>query len=150
MVKVVRTLLIGGLMLILLAGCTSGTLHHSYTFSGEGEHWSAIYSETFTEEPVRREGKATYYTPSSEYTFQLAYKGDTGDLKSIKTFTFGFDSGGHSASQTLEGPIRLDTLRMRGTGGGLMNREDSIITVNVEWDGQREQFELMTDGAEPE
>lgn len=146
----VRTLLVGGIMLMLLAACSSGTLHHTYTFSGEGKHWSAIYSETLTEKPVKKNGDSTYYQPSSEYTFQLAYKGQTGDLKDIKNFTFGFDAGGHSSSQTMEGPVRMESLRMQGTGGGLANREDSIIKVSVEWDGHQEQFELLTDGAEPE
>lgn len=148
--KTARTLLLCGLMLMLLAACSSGKLYHTYTFSGEGEHWSAIYSETLTEKPVISEGKETYYQPSSEYAFQLAYKEGTDDLKKIKNFTFGFDANGHSSSQTMEGPLRLESLRMQGTGGGLANREDSIIKVSVEWDGQSEQFELLIDGAELE
>ncbi|MNC17635.1 hypothetical protein D3C75_655230 [compost metagenome] len=144
-----RTVLLSGLMLMLISACSSGTLYHTYTFSGEGKHWSAIYSETLTEKPVISEGKATYYQPSSEYTFQLAYKGKSGDLKEIKNFTFGFDAVGHGSSQTIEGPVRVESLLMQGEGGGLANREESVIKVSVDWDGQSEQFELLTDGAEP-
>ncbi|WP_054940121.1 hypothetical protein [Paenibacillus ihuae] len=148
-IVVIRTLLLCGLMLILNSACSSGTLYHTYTYSGEGEHWSAIYSETLTEKPVHSEGKATYYQPSSEYAFQLAYKGKSGDLKKIKKFTFGFDAVGHGSSQTMEGPIRLESLRLQGSGDGLVSREESIIKVSVDWDGQSEQFELLADGNEP-
>jgi hypothetical protein len=147
-IVVIRTLLLCGLMLILNSACSSGTLYHTYTFSGEGEHWSAIYSETLTEKPVHSEGKATYYQPSSEYAFQLAYKGKSGDLKKIKKFTFGFDAVGHGSSQTMEGPVRVESLRLEGSGDGLVGREESVIKVSVDWDGQSEQFELLTDGAE--
>lgn len=148
--KKVGLLLLSGIMLMLLTACNSETLYHSYTFSGESGHWSAIYSETLTEKPVIEKGKDTYYQPSSEYIFQLAYKGAAGDLKAIKNITFGFDTNGHGSSQTMEGPVRIESLRMQGEGGGLVSREDSIIKVSVEWDGQSEQFDLKADGAERE
>ncbi|MDF9845099.1 MULTISPECIES: hypothetical protein [unclassified Paenibacillus] len=148
----VRTLLLNGfiMVLMLLAGCNSGALHQTYTFSGEGEHWSAIYSETVTEKPVISEGKATYYQPSRDYNFQLAYKGEAKALKEIKQFTYGFEALGHGSSQSMEGPVRMESLHMYGSSGGSLNRGQSVITVSVEWDGQKEQFELQTDGDEAE
>ncbi|WP_342565727.1 hypothetical protein NST84_11650 [Paenibacillus sp. FSL R7-0345] len=148
----VRIFLLNGFIavLMLLTACNSGTHHDTYTFSGEGEHWSAIYSETVTEEPALAKGGDAYYKASSEYNFQLAYKGETKDLKEIKQFTYGYEALGHSSSQTMEGPVRMESLRMHGSGSGTPNRGQAVITVSVEWDGHKERFELMTDGDEPE
>ncbi|AIQ52217.1 hypothetical protein [Paenibacillus sp. FSL R7-0331] len=148
----VRIFLLNGFIavLLLLTACNSGTLHQTYTYSGEGEHWSAIYSETNTEKPVISEGKATYYQASSDYSFQLAYKGEAKDLKEIKQFTYGFEALGHSSRQSMEGPVRMESLHMYGSSSGSLNRGQAVITVSVEWDGQKEQFVLQTDGDEPE
>lgn len=148
----VRIFLLNGfiMVLMLLTGCNSGTLHHTYTFSGEGEHWSAIYSETVTEKPVIAEGKATYFQPSGDYNFQLAYKGEAKDLKEIKQFTYGFEALGHGSSQSMEGPVRVESLHMYGSSDGSLNRGQAPIKVNVEWDGHQEQFELQLDGDEAE
>ncbi|AIQ46673.1 hypothetical protein R70723_12930 [Paenibacillus sp. FSL R7-0273] len=136
--------------LALLTACNSGTLHHTYTFSGEGEHWSAIYSETVTEKPIISEGKAAYYQPSSDYNFQLAYKGEAKDLKQIKQFTYGFEALGHGSSQSMEGPVRMESLHMHGSSSGSLNRGQAPVKVKVEWDGHQEQFELQLDGEEAE
>ncbi|MBY0013315.1 hypothetical protein [Paenibacillus typhae] len=148
----VRILLLNGLIavLLLLNACSSGTLHHTYTFSGEGEHWSAIYSETVTEKPVISEGKATYYQPTGDYNFQLAYKGEAKALKEIKQFTYGFEALGHGSSQSIEGPVKVESLHLYGSSSGSLNRGQAPIKVNVEWDGHQEQFELQLDGDEAE
>lgn len=147
-----RILLLSGFIavLMLLTGCNTGTLHQTYTFSGEGEHWSAIYSETVTEKPAQAKGGNAYYKASSEYNFQLAYKGDAKDLKKIKQFTYGFEALGHGSSQSMEGPVRIESLHMYGSSDGSLNRGQAPIKVSVEWDGHQEQFELQLDGDEPE
>lgn len=73
----VRIFLLNGFIavLMLLTACNSGTHHDTYTFSGEGEHWSAIYSETVTEEPALAKGEMLTIRHPASIIFSWPIKG---------------------------------------------------------------------------
>jgi len=141
MFKIIRVSLVLVLMVIFTAGCNTETIKHHDIFTGEGSMWSAEYVQDVTEKI-----KPKVHETSKNYVFKLKYKGDSLDLAVIKQFKYSFKgtAGGESRSQ--DGPVKLADLKFSHTGStGSYEREDSIIRVEVEWDGQKEQFELRKD-----
>ncbi|WP_156118603.1 hypothetical protein [Paenibacillus sp. FSL P4-0081] len=52
MKKIVRALLLPGVMLMLLTSCNTETTHFNYTFKGESETWSAVYGQTASQKLI--------------------------------------------------------------------------------------------------
>lgn len=143
MMKKYRLLLLVGIMLLLLVACNSKTYRNDFTFTGEGDQWSAQYDYQSTEKVTGKDGKRSDNESQNSYKFQLRYKGEQTDLANIKQMEFGFKTSERESSQTLEGPIRLNDLVIESRGNrGAYSIEDSVIQVEVEWEGQTEQFEL--------
>ena len=146
MIKRLCTLLLTGMMLALLTACNTTTIKHNYTFTGEGELWSAEYVEKATEKFVDKKDQPRDYETSYHSTFELKYKGEQTDLNKIKSFKYSFEGISGGSKHTLEDiqGIRKDDLKSVRSGSGTsFEHEDSIIKVEVEWDGQKEQFDLQ-------
>lgn len=144
-IKRLGTILLAGMLVILLVACNRTTFKHNYTYTGEGELWSAEYDQKATEKFVEDKDQPLNYESKYNYTFELKYKGDQKDLGQIRSFKYGFKrTSGETkhAMNDIQG-VRLDDLRTANSGSGSFEREDSIIKVEVEWDGQKETFDLQ-------
>lgn len=145
MKKIVRALLLPGVMLMLLTSCNTETTHFNYTFKGESETWSAVYGQTASQKLIIKNDRVKDSETSKRYTFDLHYKGEQSDLGEIKQFKYSYKGTSGGGSRTQEGPVSLDMLHSGGDGTGAFEWEDSVIKVNVEWDGHSEEFELKND-----
>lgn len=144
MSKGLRTLLLAGMMLALLVACNTTTYKHNYTFTGEGEVWSAKYDQQATEKFIDRKGERPDYETWYNSTFELKYKGDQSDLDEIKSFKYSFQGNSGESTKTIEDAMGVKgELKSVHSGSGAYEQEDSIIKVEVEWDGQKEQFDLQ-------
>lgn len=144
MKKIVRALLLPGVMLMLLTSCNTETTHFNYTFKGESETWSAVYEQTASQKLITRK-ESTKSETSNRHSFELHYKGKQSDLGTIKQLTYSYKGRSGSGSQTMEGPVPISLLKISGISNGSIEQEDSVIKVNVEWDGHSEEFELKND-----
>ncbi|QUL57284.1 hypothetical protein KDC22_12920 [Paenibacillus tritici] len=144
MKKMIRALLLPGLLLLLLTSCNTETTHFNYTFKGEAETWSAVYKQEASQKLITRRDKVTSES-SKQYTFNLHYKGEPSDLETIKQMKYTYKGRGSGGSQNIEGPVPIGMLKMGGSGSGTIEREDSVIKVTVEWDGKSEEFELKNE-----
>lgn len=144
MIKNLRTLLLSGMMFIVLAACNTTTYKHNYTFSGEGEVWSAKYVQQATEKFKDDKGVRLDYETWHNSTFELKYKGDQLDLDKIKSFKYSYKGISGGSSKTLEDVVGVKgELKSVSSGSGAYEQEDSILKVEVEWDGQKERFDLQ-------
>ncbi|WP_151734877.1 hypothetical protein [Paenibacillus tengchongensis] len=141
MKKLLHIFMMAGLILLMITACSDDKLYYNYTFTGESESWSAEYIQKASEKPAKQDGKDAYYEPTQSYTFELKYKGDPGDLENIKQFKYGYKTTGTSTILTQDGPPAAGQLESKGNGEIIL-REDAVISVDVEWDGKSEQFEL--------
>ncbi|MFC6651509.1 hypothetical protein ACFSQ7_31010 [Paenibacillus rhizoplanae] len=141
MKKMLRVLLLPGVLLLLLTSCNTETTHFNYTFKGEGDTWSGVYKQEASQKLITRGDKVSSES-SKQYTFDLKYKGKQSDLGEIKQFKYGYKGFSGGGTRTEEGPVRWDMLHMGGYGEGAFEYEDSVIKVTVEWDGKSEEFEL--------
>lgn len=142
MKRSVRTLLLPGIMLILLTSCNTETTHFNYKFKGESDTWSAVYDQQASRKLILQKDRVKDSETSNRYSFQLRYKGKQSDLGEIKQLKYGYKATSGSGSQTMEGPVPVELLKISGISNGSIEQEDSVIKVNVEWDGKSEQFEL--------
>ncbi|WP_340022969.1 hypothetical protein MHI24_28690 [Paenibacillus sp. FSL K6-1096] len=142
--KMLHALLLPVILLLLLTSCNTETTHYNYTFKGEGEIWSGVYKQEASRKLITKKEKVKSET-SNRYTFDLHYKGKQSDLGEIKQFKYGFKGMGRSSSRMEEGPVRINMLHMEGYGNAAFEYEDSVIKVTVEWDGQKEEFELKNE-----
>ncbi|MEK5254061.1 hypothetical protein NST74_11430 [Paenibacillus sp. FSL F4-0125] len=143
MIKNLGTLLLIGMLSVLLVACNTTTYKHNYTFTGEGEVWSAAYVQKATEKFIDKKGERPDYETSQQSTFELKYKGEQTDLDKIKDFKYIFKGTSGEESKTLEdvNGVRSE-LKSERSGSGAYEQEDSIIKVVVEWDGKKEEFDL--------
>lgn len=142
--KMLRVLLPALVVLLLLTSCNTETTYFNYTFKGEGETWSGVYKQEANQKLITRGDKVSSES-SKRYTFDLKYKGEQSDLGEIKQFKYGYKGTSGSSTRTEEGPVRWSMLHMDGYGNGAFEYEDSVIKVTVEWDGQKEEFELKNE-----
>lgn len=145
MKKIMRTLLLPGVMLMLLTSCNTETTHFNYTFTGESETWSAVYEQQASQKLTIQKDRVKNAETTNIHSFQLQYKGKQTDLGEIKQLTYKYEGTSGSGSQTMEGPVPVALLKMSGIGNGAVESEDSVIKVTVEWDGKSEQFELANE-----
>ncbi|MFE4711920.1 MULTISPECIES: hypothetical protein [unclassified Paenibacillus] len=143
MMKALRVLLIGAVILLLLVSCNSKTYKYNYTFNGEGEQWAAEYVQKASTTLTDKKGVRPEYSSSNERTFQLKYKGKQTDLGDIKELKYSYKGTTGGGSSTIEGPVHFGDLKSRSVSNGSIEQEDAVIQVEVEWDGQKEQFELQ-------
>lgn len=143
--KRLRALLLPGvLLLLLLTACNTETTYFNYTFKGEGETWSGVYKQEANQKLITRGDKVTSES-YKRYNFALRYRGDQLDLETIKQMKYTFKAKHSSGSQTIEGPVEVAMLKIGAGGSGSVEKEDSVIKVTVEWDGQTEEFELKNE-----
>ncbi|WP_419877537.1 hypothetical protein [Brevibacillus centrosporus] len=130
---------------LLLAACSSKeVVVHDYQFTGESEHWRAVYhvkgTGTFTEKDHR-----THYESESQTNFTLEYKGTLEGLSSVKSLKYQFESsaGGGESTQTFDRPPTTTSFHSSSSAkNGAIETQDETIRVTVEWDGKKESFEL--------
>ncbi|MFD2877409.1 hypothetical protein ACFTAO_17510 [Paenibacillus rhizoplanae] len=79
MKKMLRVLLLPGVLLLLLTSCNTETTHFNYTFKGEGDTWSGVYKQEASQKLITRGDKVSSES-SKQYTFDLKYKGKQSDL----------------------------------------------------------------------
>ncbi|WHY21520.1 hypothetical protein QNH28_11275 [Paenibacillus sp. G2S3] len=144
MIKKLSALILSGMMIVLLAACNTTTYKHNYTFSGEGDVWSAEYVQKATEKFIDKKGVRSDYETWFDSTIELKYKGELTDLDKISSFKYSFKGTSGGGSKTLEDVkgVRKSELKSERAGSGAFEHEDSIIKVVVEWDGQKDEFEL--------
>ncbi|KGE16556.1 hypothetical protein [Paenibacillus wynnii] len=143
MLKIWRTTMMFVAMIFLLTACNTETIKHHYTFEGEASQWSASYVQDVTEKYISKKGKPTKHETRESSVFQLIYKGEQSDLGNIKLLKYSYKGTAGGASRSQEGPVYLKDLKFVNAGSeGSFEREDSVIRVEVEWDGQKEQFDL--------
>ncbi|WP_238649632.1 hypothetical protein [Paenibacillus piscarius] len=143
--KMLRVLLLPGvLLLLLLTACNTETTYFNYTFKGEGETWSGLYKQEASQKLVNIGNKVSSEN-HKRYNFALRYNGDQSDLGTIKEMKYTFKAKHSGGSQTIEGPVEVAMLKMSAGGSGSVEKEDSVIKVTVEWDGQTEEFELKNE-----
>ncbi|MNO31489.1 hypothetical protein D3C76_214630 [compost metagenome] len=144
MIKKLHILVLSGMLLVLLVACNTTTYKHNYTFAGEGDVWSAEYVQKATEKFIDKKDERPDYETSQQSTFELKYKGEQTDLDKIHSFKYSFKGNSGGESKTLEETkgVRKSELKSERAGSGAFEHEDSIIKVVVEWDGQKDEFEL--------
>ena len=144
MIKRLSALMLSGIIIVLLAACNTTTYNHNYTFTGEGKVWLAEYVQKATEKFIDKKGERPDYETSQQSTFELKYKGEQTDLDKINSFKYSFKGTSGGGSKTLEDVegVRKSELKSKRAGSGAFEHEDSIIKVVVEWDGQKDEFEL--------
>ncbi|MFC3748637.1 hypothetical protein [Paenibacillus sp. GCM10012306] len=142
MMKALRVLLMGAVTLLLLASCNSETHKYNYTFKGEGKQWAAEYVQKASTTLTERKNERPQYSSSNERIFQLKYKGKQTDLGDIKELKYSYKGTTGEGSSTIEGPVHFADLKSGSVSNGSIEQEDAVIQVEVEWDGQKEQFEL--------
>lgn len=144
MIKKLRTLVLSGMLLVLLVACNTTTYKHNYTFTGEGDVWSAEYVQKATEKFIDKKGERPDYETWQQSTFELKYKGEQTDLGKIHSFKYSFKGISGEGSRNLEETkgVRKSVLKSEIYGSGAYEQEDSIINVVVEWDGKKDEFEL--------
>jgi hypothetical protein len=132
----------------MLLGCSSKDKErYDYTFKGENEFWSAElringYIEFYEEEGTL---KVDSYHDQELIT---TYKKDLSDLSTIKHIEIGYDGGVSSGKMVGDYPdetLNSKTFTMKSGGNGATIREDEIIKVTINIDGEIQTFDLVTD-----
>ncbi|RKD25867.1 hypothetical protein BEP19_02745 [Ammoniphilus oxalaticus] len=134
-------------LLFALTGCSEEreTIKHDFTYTGEGELWSAVYEVNGTQVFYKEDGVLKHDSEKAT-KFQLIYKGSLEDLTSIKKLEYDYLSNigsGRGWSKEFNPPptdnifTEIDKVK-----GGALESKDSIIRVTVKWDGNTEEFTL--------
>ncbi|WP_458353592.1 hypothetical protein [Peribacillus frigoritolerans] len=117
---------------------------HNYQFTGESEHWEAVYSYEGTELWGENDGQTTH-SSKDNYKLVLTYKGSLEELSSMKNLEYTYETTTSSGSKT-EAYTEPPSEKVFTIGGGSENGaivgEGEVIQVNVKWDGFEESFEL--------
>lgn len=143
MIKKLCALMLSGLLFLLLTACNTTTYKHNYTFTGEGEMWSAEYVQKAMEKFIEKNGQRPDYETWHNSTVELKYKGEQMDLDKIESFKYSFEGTSGKMTRTIEDANGVKReLKSERSGSGAFEHEDSIINVVVEWDGQKEEFDL--------
>lgn len=114
---------------------------HDYTFTGESEHWSAVF-DVEGEEVFYEEEEVMKRDSEVHSEFELTYKGSLDELSSVKEISYGYNTpkSASEVNRTFE-DAPLDEKVFNETGNTLV-REDRTIEVFVEWDDHAETFHL--------
>lgn len=123
-----KKILIFVFMFIPLCGCINSS---PIVYTGESKNWSASF---------------TIENPQGEYhneTLKIIYKGENPkEVSDIKYKYDGTNIGG-SGEQKLSGNSSIVS---KSGGNGALPPKDSIINVTVEWNGNKEDLQLSTNG----
>ncbi|MFE4144549.1 hypothetical protein ACFX4I_22345 [Peribacillus sp. YIM B13472] len=117
---------------------------HNYQFTGESEHWEAVYSYKATE-IWGRIGKQTTHSSKDNYVLTLKYKGSLEELSSMKNLEYSYEttiSSGNKREAYPDPPSEKVFKTSGSSVNGAMVGKDEVIKVNVKWDGFEESFEL--------
>lgn len=133
---------------VLFVSCAKKDVtEHKYTYKGESENWSAEYkvdgSVTFT----RKDGKLDSES-ESENTLVVTYKGDLANLSTVKHLEIEYDciTGGGKIEEDYEDgeSITSKTFTMNSGGNGAIPKDDAVIKVSINLDGEEQMMELVT------
>ncbi|MFS0599522.1 hypothetical protein AB1L16_22740 [Peribacillus frigoritolerans] len=117
---------------------------HNYQFTGESEHWEAVYFYEGTELWGEKNEQTTHSSKDS-YELVLKYKGALKELSSMKNLEYTYETTTSSGTKTeayKEPPSeKVFTIR-GGSENGAIIGEGEVIKVNVKWDGSEESFQL--------
>ncbi|MNV62486.1 hypothetical protein D3C71_1550340 [compost metagenome] len=143
MTKKLSALMLSGIIIVLLAACNTTTYKHNYTFTGEGKVWSAEHVQKATEKITDKKGERIDYKTQQQSAFELKYKGEQADLDKIHDFKYSYEGTTGQSRTTLTDTkgVRRGDLKSQSSKSSY-EHEDSIIKVVVEWDGQKDEFEL--------
>lgn len=132
------------LSLLLVACSTKEVVVHDYRYTGESEHWLAVFevkgTGTFTEKDQK-----IHYESESQTNFTLEYKGALEELSALKFLKYQYDTSarGGESTQTFDRPPTTNSFSSSSGGkNGAIETQDETIKVTVEWDGRKESFEL--------
>ncbi|WP_342614621.1 hypothetical protein [Peribacillus frigoritolerans] len=117
---------------------------HNYQFTGESEHWEAVYSYEGTELWGANDEQTTHSSKDS-YELVLKYKGSLKELSSMKNLEYTYETTTSSGTKTeaYKEPLSEKVFTIRGgSENGAIIGEGEVIKVNVKWDGSEESFEL--------
>lgn len=133
-----KMFMVFALIMIMLAGCsTSGSNgRKGITYSGESKSWRAILVNKMSKD-----------SNEENYTLSIEYKGNLEDLKDVHQLHYNFKYGQMEVNRSETSPDGLPTnqsVLYKDTG---TIRKDSInkqtkISLKIEWNDKREEFEL--------
>ncbi|MCR8868607.1 hypothetical protein [Peribacillus frigoritolerans] len=117
---------------------------HNYQFTGESEHWEAVYYYEGTE-LLGEKNEQTTHSSKDSYELVLKYKGALKELSSMKNLEYTYETTTSSGTKTeayKEPPSeKVFTIRGGSENGALIG-EGEVMKVNVKWDGSEESFQL--------
>ena len=92
---------------------------------------------------MEEEGKETY-SNEDNYEFRLKYKGSLEGSRCMYQLHYSYEANSRreDSNQEFTEPPSTVTFSTSGSSNGAMVREDTVIKVNVIWDGSKESFEL--------
>ncbi len=109
------------------------------TFTGAGEFWEARYVVEYYSHRYKTLNNSANYDHWSETRFSLRPKFEVPNDLEI-SYTYGTTSSSGSGKTTIRGN---EFHKLGGSGGnGSIPLETFVYTVTVEWEGQKEVFEM--------
>lgn len=137
-------------IIFTIVGCSSDkeVTKHQYAFQGENEDWAGQFNVDGREVFYKEDGVLKHES-EVENLFTLNYKQDVADLASIKEISISYQTQGKGGTlkevYSDEDTERRRTFTMRsGSKGGSIVKEDKIIQVEINIDGEIQRMELIT------
>ena len=132
-----RRIILVLLTFLLVAGCSKSNIStDTLTFVGESQHWKAQLIQK-AEESSQKDT----YNNSASRKLTLQYKGNNSGVGQVK-YSYKTTVGNGSGESTLDSNGYLLATGITGGKNIALLKEDEIIKVSVEWNGNKEQFEL--------
>lgn len=135
------------ILMFALAGASNhDIIQHNYTFTGENDSWKAEYAADETE-MFTESNNMLHYQNKMNDVLTVAYKNDISNLSSIKYLKITYETGAGSAGSLTEnydsggGPRQIYKFKF-AEKGGMPIKENAIITVTINLDGNVQIIEL--------
>ncbi|WP_260320108.1 hypothetical protein [Peribacillus simplex] len=115
-----------------------------YQFTGESEHWEAVYSYKATE-IWGKKGRQATHSSKDNYVLTLKYKGSLEELSSMKHLEYSYETSSSKGSKREDYPAPPSEKVFTTSGSsvnGAMKNKDEMIKIHVKWDDNDESFEL--------
>jgi len=135
--------------ILTVSGCDSkdkDVIKHNYTYTGENEHWTGIFTFDATEVFQTIDGVLTYDNQSNS-SLTVTYKGELTDLTKVKKVEISYKSSKISGklvnNYDSNQPITSKEFNLLsgGTGSALLD-QDEIIKIEMNIDGTIDAFAL--------
>src|SRR5699024_1556124 len=114
---------------------------HDYTFTGESEHWRAVF-EVEGEEVFHEEDEVLQREEKAQSEFRLTYKGSLDGLSSVNEMCYEYQTPtGSSETSLIFNETQPDDTVFTNFSDQLVRQSD-VIEVTVEWGDSTESFTL--------